>query len=163
MNGYLQAQAQEVRNGITFCMFCKGQYKGRCSICRQQNSKIRKEFPQLVEYWKYVQQTKVKLKRYNQPTTGVPSLDADCQPLPAGKPSAVVTERNGIWYAYLFYNHSIYETGSNEREAKGHLALKAAGWQPSVYSPNWRDYVWKRDYADTARLPDGIPAPGVTD
>lgn len=148
MHPELEREAQEVRNGVTFCMFCKGQYRGKCSMCKQPNSKIRKEFPRLVEHWKYVQQTKGKLQKYNQPTTGIPSLDTDCQPLPQKKPVAVVTCRNDVWYSWLYYNHDITETGKTEREAKGNLALKASGWQPSVYSPNWRDYTWTLETED---------------
>lgn len=162
MHPELEREAQEIRNGITFCMFCKGQYKGKCSMCRQPNAKIRKEFPRLVEHWKYVQQTKKKLKMYSQPTTGIPTLDTDCQPLPQTKPVAVVAKRvavnvvtnepEEIWYSWLYYNRTVTETGTTERDAKGNLALKASGWQPSVYSPNPGDYIWK------AEEPDAIPA-----
>lgn len=147
------------RNGVMWCNVCRGQLKGKCIICRQKNSDIREEFPELVEHWQYIRGTVVKMHKFGMATTGVESVDSDCADYGLNKisttPTAIIEERDGQFYAWLFANSQIFEIAETELLAKVGLAIKANAWQ-STFSPNHRNYKWANN---STRKP--MPLPNV--
>lgn len=144
------------RNGVFWCDVCRGQIKGKCIICGQKNSKIREEFPELVEHWSYIRGTVVKMRKFAQATTGVQSVDEDCADygVITTQPTAMLDERDGKFYAWLFANSQIFEIADTEALAKIGLAIKANQWQ-GTFSTFHKDYLWSYN---STRKP--MPLPG---
>jgi hypothetical protein len=137
----------EPRNGVRWCEVCRGLLQGqqKCVICRQRNSKIRKEFPEIVEYCRYISVTHKKMSKFRQPSTGVSEVDREVRlqhgPTVAHKPEAEILYYMGRYFTYLAVNRRISASGLSEQEAKRNLALTANHWNEQ-FSPNWRDYIW---------------------
>jgi hypothetical protein len=160
-----QRQKLEARNGVIWCEICRGLLEGQtvCVICRQRSSKIRKEFPDVVEYCRYIKDTHKKMSRFRQPSTGVSEVDQEIRkqrgPVKAHRPVAEILEFDGEFYTYLSYNRRICERGKNPVEAKVLLAIAANNWNKTL-SPNWQDYSWvnaKREQSCSGSTPSTIP------